>query len=54
LLAAGAAPLLLRRGDFARAGAMSFALVAAGASVVIAFAFALDAYAFAGHVDRGS
>jgi hypothetical protein len=48
LLAAGAAPLLLRRRELARAGARSFAFVAAGASFVLALAFALDAYASPG------
>ncbi len=48
LLAGGAAPLLVRRRDLARAEATAFALVAAGASVVIVFAFALDSYASPG------
>jgi hypothetical protein len=48
MLAAGAVPLLLRRRDLARAGAIGFALLATGASVVIALAFALDSYASPG------
>jgi len=47
VLAGGAAPMLLGRRDLARAEAKVVALVAAGASVVIAFAFALDSYASA-------
>jgi hypothetical protein len=48
LLAAGASLLLLRRGELVRAGAIRLAIVAAFASVVIALAFALDAYASPG------
>jgi hypothetical protein len=48
LLAAGASPLLLRRRDLVRNAAIGFAVAAAAASVVIAFAFALDAYASPG------
>jgi hypothetical protein len=48
LLAAGASPLLLGRRDLVRAAPVAFAIVAAVASVVIAVAFALDAYASPG------
>ncbi len=48
LLTAGATPLLLRRGDLVRAGAIRLAIAAAVASVVIALAFAFDAYASPG------
>jgi hypothetical protein len=48
LLAAGASPLLLRRRDLVRAGAIGFAILAAASSVVIALAFAFDAYASPG------
>jgi hypothetical protein len=48
VLGASAAPLLLRRRDLARAGAIGCAILAATASVVIALAFALDAYASPG------
>lgn len=47
-LAAGAAVPLMRRRDLARPAATGFACVAAGATVVIAFAFALDPYASPG------
>jgi hypothetical protein len=48
VLALGAAPLLFRGRDLARAAAKSFAAVAAGASVTVAAALALDAYASPG------
>ncbi len=48
LLAAGAAPLLLRRDELVPRGAIRLGVVAAGASVVVALAFALDAYASPG------
>jgi hypothetical protein len=48
LLGAGASPQLLRRPGLARAAAIGFAFAAAGASVVIALAFALDTYASPG------
>ena len=47
-LAAAAAPLLLRRHDLLRTSAIGFAVTTAVASVVIALAFALDAYASPG------
>lgn len=47
VLAAGVSPLL-RGGDHRRLGAIRFAFVAAGATVVIALAFAFDAYASPG------
>lgn len=48
VIAAGAVPLLLRRRDLARAGAIGFAVLGTAASVVIALAFALDSYASPG------
>jgi hypothetical protein len=48
LLGAGTSPLMLRRREPLRAGAIGCALVAIAASVVIALAFALDTYASAG------
>ncbi len=48
LLGVGASPLLLRRPAFVRTGAIACAIAAAGASVLIALAFALDAYSSPG------
>ena len=48
LLAAGAWPLLLRRDDLVPRAATRLGVVAAGASVVVALAFAFDAYASPG------
>jgi len=48
LLAAGACPLLTRREDYVRGAAIGFAVAAAASSVVVALAFALDAYASPG------
>lgn len=48
LLGAGALPLLLRRRELVREGAIGCALVTIVASVVIALAFALDTYASPG------
>ncbi|MGA9857929.1 MAG: hypothetical protein WBQ18_08695 [Solirubrobacteraceae bacterium] len=47
-LAAGAQPLLMRRRDLAHSAAIGFAWMAAGATVLIVLAFALDAYASPG------
>jgi hypothetical protein len=47
LVAGGLPPAVIRR-DLARASAVAFAIVAAGASVVVALAFAFDAYASPG------
>lgn len=47
-LAAGASLLLIRRRDLAHSAAIGFAWIAAGAAVLIALAFALDAYASPG------
>ncbi len=48
LLVAGGLPLAARRRDLARRAARGCALVAAGASVLLALAFALDSYASPG------
>jgi hypothetical protein len=48
LLGLAASPVVLRRGELVRSGAVGCALVAIAASVVIALAFALDTYASAG------
>jgi hypothetical protein len=47
-LAAGAAPLLLRRRDLLPDAAIGFAIVAAACSVIVALALAFDAYASPG------